>query len=107
MIDVSDGIAMDIGRICSESHAGCRLYADTIPLSKGLGLDDALYYGESFELLFTMSTKEARKLFSDMKKKRKLGYFIIGEITCRKDGMCLVGKEGKVSRLKKEGFRHL
>ncbi|MCK4852566.1 MAG: thiamine-monophosphate kinase, partial [Candidatus Omnitrophica bacterium] len=52
MIDVSDGIAPDLGRICAESGLGCKVYAGSIPLSRRLTLEDALYYGESFELLF-------------------------------------------------------
>jgi len=57
MIDTSDGIGMDLGRICEASRTGCRLFAGAIPLAKGLSLKDALYYGESFELLFTMKKK--------------------------------------------------
>jgi len=108
MIDVSDGIAMDAYRICAESRSGCRLYEEAIPLEKGLSLEDALYFGESFELLFTMDVKEARKLFLDRRiKKQPPGYFVIGEITGKKDGLVLVGKEGRVEKLKPEGFRHL
>ncbi|MFC1643997.1 thiamine-monophosphate kinase, partial [Candidatus Omnitrophota bacterium] len=106
MIDVSDGIAMDLGRICSESGVGCILYADAVPLSEGLSLEDALYYGESFELLFTMGTKKARELFLYMKRRRETpGYFVIGEITPKKNGLRLIGKEGHASVLKAEGFR--
>ena len=108
MIDVSDGIAMDMGRICSESNTGCRLYSNAIPLFKGLSLKEALYFGESFELLCTMSAKETRKLFLDIKRRRQIPvYFLIGEITRKRDGLCLVGEQGRVTKLKQEGFRHL
>ncbi len=108
MIDTSDGIAPDIGRICSLSRAGCVLYADAIPLSKGLSLREALYYGESFELLFTMGVKEARRLFRDMKPRAKaLEYFVIGEITGRKNERVLIEKEARLSKLKMEGYRHV
>ena len=108
MIDVSDGIAMDASRICTESRSGCRLYEETFPLSKGLSLKDALYFGESFELLFTMDVKEARRLFLDRRVKTKPPkYFVIGEITKRKDGLILVGKEGRLKKLKPRGFKHL
>lgn len=105
MIDTSDGIALDLGRIASSSGVGCTLYADAIPLSKDLSLKDALYFGESFELLFTMSVKEARRLF--LKEKNGHKFFIIGEVTKKTKGLRLIGKEGKLSVLKKEGFRHL
>jgi len=113
MIDTSDGIALDMGRICSESGVGCRLYEGAIPLSKGLTLEEALYSGESFELVFTMGVKEARKLF--LKRRsflpqaggRECEYFVIGEITPKKNGLCLIRKEGRAGALKMTGFRHL
>ncbi|MEA3490085.1 MAG: thiamine-phosphate kinase [Candidatus Omnitrophota bacterium] len=108
MIDTSDGIALDAGRICSESGVGCRLYESAIPLSKGLSLEDALYYGESFELLFTMDVREARSLFLGMRSSGRVPeYFIIGEITGKREGMCLIEEEGHATPLRSEGFRHL
>jgi len=105
MIDTSDGIAPDLGRICAESGTGCRLYEDAVPLSAGLAFSDALYFGESFELLFTMDVKEARKLFRGMGQD-EFKYFIIGEITHKREGMRLIEKEGRESALKMEGYRH-
>ncbi|MFH1305079.1 MAG: thiamine-phosphate kinase [Candidatus Omnitrophota bacterium] len=108
MIDVSDGIAPDAGRICSESGVGCVLYEGAIPLSKGLSVRDALYHGESFELLFTMNPKEAERLFLGMKRRKEVPqYFILGKITRDRDGMCLIEDEGRVTRLKMKGFEHL
>ena len=108
MIDVSDGIALDMGRICSESGVGCRLYANAIPLSKGLVLKDALYFGESFELLFTMGINDARKLFLDIRsRRRRPEYFVIGEVTRKSEGMHLIEEEGQPRPLRMEGFRHL
>lgn len=108
MIDVSDGIAPDLSRVCAESRVGAMVYSDAVPLSKGLSLEDALYYGESFELLFTMSVKEARRMFLDAGRKGKFpGIFVIGEVVSAGQGVKLVGKEGKISRLKMEGYRHL
>jgi thiamine-monophosphate kinase len=108
MIDTSDGIAPDLARVCEESGVGCILYSGAIPLSKGLRLDDALYYGESIELLFTMPVKEARNLFLHRKlRKKEMEFFIIGEMVPRRAGLRLIGKGGRVSKLKTEGYEHL
>jgi thiamine-monophosphate kinase len=108
MIDTSDGLAMDAGRIASESRVGARLYEKYIPLSKGLTIKDALYYGESFELLFTLSAKETKKLFSGIGKNKKAPkFFIIGEVIDKKDRMQLVDKRGNITKLDAGGFCHL
>lgn len=108
MIDVSDGIGPDLGRICSESAKGARVYADAVPLSKGLALEDALHYGESFELLFTMSAKETRRLFMDAGRSGKFpGCFVIGEVMPKTRGVKLVDKSGKEKPLTMEGFEHI
>lgn len=110
MIDTSDGIAPDLARVCSRSGTGCRLYTNAIRLSKGLSLKDALYYGESFELLFTMEENQAKKLLSDKWGQSLRGqspFICIGEITHKKSGLLTFDKRGRVSKLKTEGFIHL
>ena len=108
MIDTSDGIAPDLARVCEESGVGCIVYTEAVPLSKGLKLDDALYYGESFELLFTMPVKEVRELFLHKTvRKGNFKFYIIGEIVPKRAGLRLIGKGGRVSELKIEGFKHL
>ncbi len=109
MIDVSDGIALDVGRICNASGVGCVISEEAVPLSKSLTIKDAFYYGESFELLFTMSPKEARRLFVDLSAKRafKKVFFVIGEVMNRNKGMYSRGKEGVLKKLKMEGYRHI
>ena len=62
MIDLSDGLVVDLGRLMSASDTGCRIERKAIPFDGGLeaaGLADplgaALFGGEDFELLFTVS----------------------------------------------------
>lgn len=50
MIDVSDGLAADVGHISRESGVGISL--DEVPVAEGATADDALAGGEDFELVF-------------------------------------------------------
>ncbi|MBD3425748.1 MAG: hypothetical protein GF409_00795 [Candidatus Omnitrophica bacterium] len=103
MIDVSDGIAMDLGRMASASRVGARLYTADIPLSRGLCIEDALFYGESFELLFSMKPGDAEELT----RKKKTEYAVIGTIVPEKKGLIRVDPGGRESPLKMKGYRHL
>jgi thiamine-monophosphate kinase len=51
MIDVSDGLAADIGHLADMSGAGFEL--NHIPVAEGATLEEALGGGEDFELVFT------------------------------------------------------
>jgi len=53
MMDLSDGLAMDLPRLAKSSGCGFRLMQEAIPISEGCSLDQALGDGEDFELLFT------------------------------------------------------
>ena len=96
MIDVSDGLAGDLGHILIESGVGAVLEAKKIPLNNNADLKAALYDGEDFELLFTLSPK----------KSRGCPYFLIGTITKDKGQLSLRDQHGKLRLLKAKGFTH-
>jgi thiamine-monophosphate kinase len=50
-IDISDGLAMDLFRLCSASGVAAEL--DTVPLLRGATEKQALNDGEDYELLYT------------------------------------------------------
>jgi thiamine-monophosphate kinase len=61
MIDLSDGLAVDLGRLLAASHAGADVSLEALPVEDALdqvpGLDvieAAVLGGEDFELLFTI-----------------------------------------------------
>jgi len=55
MMDLSDGLAKDLPRLCKMSQVGFQLQPDQIPLTPGFSLEAALNDGEDYELLFTSS----------------------------------------------------
>ncbi len=60
MIDVSDGLVADLGHVADASAVGFRL--ETVPVSPGATLEDALGGGEDYELV--MATAEPEGLLS-------------------------------------------
>jgi thiamine-monophosphate kinase len=64
MIDVSDGLAVDLGNLIEASDVGCEVDAGAVPIDpdvRALGdldpLEIAVLGGEDFELLFTIDPR--------------------------------------------------
>lgn len=107
MIDISDGLALDLSRILRASSVGATIYQDAVPLSKNAdSFDKALRAGEDFELLFTMDAKEARRFFRTALSKMDVPVTVIGEITDRSHGYILRDWRGKEKILKVKGYLH-
>ncbi len=67
MIDISDGLSSDLSRICHASQVGAIVDADKVPISDDAqksedSLNSALDDGEDFELLFTLTQDECKRL---------------------------------------------
>lgn len=105
MIDISDGLAGDLGHICEQSKCGAVVYKEKIPITqetknaaKAVGknaLDYALYGGEDFQLLFTVPKANIKKI---------KGCYFIGKITKQK-GVSLVSNSKKEA-IKRKGYDH-
>jgi len=104
MIDISDGIAKDLGHICEQSNTGALLQATSIPMSDKLlklaaeaekrPLDWALHGGEDYELLFTASPADREKIESIAAKVSNTPATKIGTII-PEAGVWLETEEGK------------
>jgi len=101
MEDISDGLASELNHICEQSKCGAIIYKDKIPIkydvrkvARTLGEDEydyALFGGEDFELVYTVSKD----------KLNKINGFLVGEITKDKalrlfslDGEKVITKKG-------------
>lgn len=78
MIDSSDGLVRSILELCKASKVGARLWEDKVPIAKGATLQQALYGGEEYELVFLVPPSKVKKL-------KKLKFSIVGEIVSRQD----------------------
>lgn len=102
MIDISDGLLIDLDHICEESSAGAVLYKEQIPVSGELSrtagllnadpLGFALKGGEDYALLFT----SPRDIYT--------GAYRIGEIV--RTGRWIVDEKGKRKKFRPEGYEH-
>jgi len=107
MIDVSDGLVLDLRRILKASSKGATLFENAIPISKDAGsFKSAITDGEDFELLFTMNIKEAKRFFRTYLSKMKTPVTLIGEIVPQKSGYRLSCNDGKLRRLDVKGYVH-
>lgn len=111
MMDISDGLSSELMHICSQSHTGCRIYEERIPLdyqtavmAEELNMNVttcALNGGEDYELLFTVP-------LADNEKVSQLdGIRIIGYITKPELGLALITRDGQEFELKAQGWNPL
>ena len=112
MMDISDGLSSELIHICKDSHVGCRVYEDRIPIdyqtavmAEELNMNlvtAALNGGEDYELLFTVPLADHDRV-KDLK-----GVHVIGYITDEDKGCALVGRDGESEiPLRAQGFNPL
>ncbi len=104
MLDISDGLAGDLGHILRQSRVGAILDERFIPVHADATLDRALYEGEDFELLFTLSPRKAARLAQS--KRGNFCFFPIGVIVRGAGKLVLRRRDGKEISLKTKAFSH-
>lgn len=113
MVDISDGLLIDLHHILEESNMGAVIDVQQIPIAddahklaedtKTSAVSHALSDGEDYELLFTASEAAAAEILrvgvSDVHVSR------IGHVRA-KDGLFLRGIDGKENSVSPDGFEH-
>jgi thiamine-monophosphate kinase len=108
MIDISDGLSSEIMHLCKQSHIGCNLYEDKLPLDpqfmtvcEEFNIDAttvAINGGEDYELLFTIAMEDFDKI------KGNPNFTIIGHMTQESEGIHLVTRANTRIALKARGW---
>lgn len=102
-MDLSDGLSMDLARLCAESGVAAEVDAARLPRAMEATLAEALHGGDDYELLFTVPAK--RKM---AKSVRGVAVTEIGRVVARRKGRPTVvlvdGK--KKTALEAKGWEH-
>ena len=111
MMDISDGLSSELLHICRQSHTGCRIYEDRIPIdyqtavmAEELGMNlvtAALNGGEDYELLFTVPLHFHEQI------EKMPGVKLIGHITKEDLGCAMITRDGNEIPLRAQGWNPL
>jgi len=110
MIDISDGLASEILHICKQSEVGARVMEEKIPIdiqTQNVAMEFkidtntfAFNGGEDYEMIFTVPVTA-----HDIVKKIP-NVSIIGYITDKCEGVNLVSKQGSLTPIQAQGWKH-
>lgn len=114
VIDISDGLGLDLFRVVRASKVGALIEAECVPVSRAAArlakktkrrpLDHALGDGEDYELLFTIDPRGAKRLESTWRLPTRLTR--IGEVIPKRRGL-LIREDGRARPLAARGYVHL
>ncbi len=117
MLDVSDGLASDLGHLCERSGVGARLDEAALPISDAVhaaarlagqdALDWALFGGEDYQLLFTAPRAAVPRIIETLWIATGTPAAVIGDILPAEAGLSLRGRDGSIRPLTPRGWDHL
>ena len=111
-IDISDGLSLDLQRLCRASGTGARIHSRDLPVEpaavamrgRAQAMQTALHGGEDYQLLFTVPPGKVPALRNLVAAGRCTR---IGVLTRDEGDLLLEDPEGEVNRLEPGGFDHL
>jgi thiamine-monophosphate kinase len=104
MIDLSDGLSVDLSHICEESRVSASISPKKIPVAEGSRLELALHGGEDYELLFT-APKSAR-LPAHIAGVAVTEIGTIGNPQNYSSAIQILGENGSIQSLPQQGWEH-
>ena len=104
MMDLSDGLASDLGHILDRSSAGAEVELSLIPVAPGSDLRTAACGGEDYKLLLTADPSAADRLAADYRARFGAPLYPLGRITARPGLVWL--RDGRPEPLDWHGFEH-
>ena len=105
MMDISDGLSLDLSRLCESSGVGARVEIQSVPVDAGATLDEALGGGEDYELLVTLPDAAAVAAARDeIREAFGVALTEIGVVT--ESGLIGVGADGVERALEPRGWDH-
>jgi thiamine-monophosphate kinase len=104
MIDVSDGLALDLSRICAAGGVGARIELAEIPVHPAATLDEALGGGEDYELIATLPADAVDPAREELGASFGVPLAPIGVII--EEGLLAVDEGGAERPLRIEGWDH-
>ena len=117
MMDVSDGLALDLSRLCAASEVGARIQLDRLPVHPAATRAEALGGGEDYELLATLPGDDAVEAArTDLREGFGVSLSEIGDIIEVEDAtesaeagekaLVIVDEDGTERPLRAEGWDH-
>lgn len=115
MMDMSDGLLMDLHRLCRANHLGCHLYEDQIPITQDFKKTcrqmDAEWKkilmtgGEDYELLFTVNAA-SEAAFRNSHHQEGFEFFKIGTMVSGEEKIQIIDIQGHQRVARVRGFDH-
>jgi thiamine-monophosphate kinase len=105
LMDISDGLIMDLARICEMSKVSANLFTDKLPLREGALASNAMSDGEDYELIFALPPERAKQLEANWPF-QEVKLSCIGEFIQQKNDLIFDENGNKLAENTNTGFDH-